>query len=103
MLAELAMSPSPTTNGYAPVNGHHSDDGEQLAQLQTVSTTVLRQAIELVENTLSRDDQLLVHSRYLAGSTIGTYATLMITSSLSQRLCNQASTCAMHATTSWPW
>lgn len=71
MQAELSMPSPPTTNGHAALNGHKSGNAEQLHQLQSVSTTVLRQALDLVENTLTQDDQLLVHSRYLPGSTIG--------------------------------
>ena len=43
-------------------------------QLLSVSTTVLRQAQDLVENVLTSDDQLQVHSKYLPGSTIGEYS-----------------------------
>lgn len=42
-------------------------------QLLSVSTTVLAQAQDLVENVLTSDEQLQVHSKYLPGSTIGEY------------------------------
>ncbi|KAJ8596483.1 hypothetical protein M405DRAFT_781515 [Rhizopogon salebrosus TDB-379] len=42
-----------------------------LAQLQFVSTTVLQQALDLVENILTSDEQLTVQSKFLPGSTIG--------------------------------
>ncbi|KAH7924002.1 hypothetical protein BV22DRAFT_1035680 [Leucogyrophana mollusca] len=45
--------------------------GSPLGQLLYVSTTVLQQALELVNNTLTSDDQLTVESRFLPGSTIG--------------------------------
>lgn len=46
-------------------------DETPLIQLLSVSTTVLAQALDLVENVLTSDDQLTVHSKYLPGSTIG--------------------------------
>ncbi|KAG2368171.1 hypothetical protein BDR07DRAFT_1349708 [Suillus spraguei] len=42
-----------------------------LIQLQFVSTTVLQQALDLVENILTSDDQLTAESKFLPGSTIG--------------------------------
>jgi len=42
-----------------------------LTQLLSVSTTILAQALDLVENVLTSDEQLTVHSKYLPGSTIG--------------------------------
>ncbi|KAG0703120.1 hypothetical protein DFH29DRAFT_917967 [Suillus ampliporus] len=42
-----------------------------LTQLQFVSTTVLQQALDLVENVLTSDEQLIVQSKFLPGSTIG--------------------------------
>ncbi|KIK98510.1 hypothetical protein PAXRUDRAFT_134026 [Paxillus rubicundulus Ve08.2h10] len=52
-------------------SGHHSPEPTQLIQLLFVSTTVLQQALDLVNNILTRDDQLTAQSRYLPGSTIG--------------------------------
>jgi len=49
----------------------HTDEQTALKQLLTVSTTILSQAVDLVENVLTSDDQLRVHSQYLPGSTIG--------------------------------
>ncbi|TFK57472.1 hypothetical protein OE88DRAFT_1651212 [Heliocybe sulcata] len=49
----------------------HTDEQTSLQQLLTVSTTVLSQAVDLVENILTSDDQLTVSSQYLPGSTIG--------------------------------
>ncbi|KZP32224.1 hypothetical protein FIBSPDRAFT_848592 [Athelia psychrophila] len=42
-----------------------------LTQLLAVATTILGQALELVENILVSDDQLTVQSKYLPGSAIG--------------------------------
>ena len=42
-----------------------------LKRLLQVSTIVLQQALDLVDNTLTSDDQLTVHSQYMPGSTIG--------------------------------
>ncbi|OAX44865.1 hypothetical protein K503DRAFT_764744 [Rhizopogon vinicolor AM-OR11-026] len=42
-----------------------------IAQLQFVSTTVLQQALDLVENILTSDEQLTIQSKFLPGSTIG--------------------------------
>jgi hypothetical protein len=50
---------------------HGSQPDASLIQLLAVATTVLRQGLDLVENVLTSDDQLTVHSKYLPGSTIG--------------------------------
>jgi hypothetical protein len=42
-----------------------------LSQLLSVAVTVLRQGLDLVDNVLSSDEQLTVHSKLLPGSTIG--------------------------------
>ncbi|KAI0728604.1 hypothetical protein C8Q72DRAFT_833482 [Fomitopsis betulina] len=47
------------------------DEATALARLLEVSTVVLRQAVDLVNDNLTSDDQLTVHSQYLPGSTIG--------------------------------
>jgi hypothetical protein len=46
-------------------------NGTPLTQLLVVAVTVLQQAADLVENVLTSDEQLTVHSKYLPGSTIG--------------------------------
>jgi len=51
---------------------HDGPNEIPLLQLASVATTVLRQGLDLVENVLTSDDQLKVHSKYLPGSTIGT-------------------------------
>lgn len=45
---------------------------QQLSELVFVSSTVLQQALDLVNNILTDDHQLTVQSKYLPGSTIGT-------------------------------
>ncbi|KAI0961183.1 hypothetical protein AcV7_000352 [Taiwanofungus camphoratus] len=47
------------------------DEVTALARLQEVSTVVLRQAVDLVNNSLTSDEQLTVHSQFMPGSTIG--------------------------------
>lgn len=58
------------TNGV----NHKDTLGEptQMENLLMVSRTVLRQAIDLVNDSLSADDQLTFQSNYIPGSTIGT-------------------------------
>ncbi|CCM01647.1 uncharacterized protein FIBRA_03708 [Fibroporia radiculosa] len=48
-----------------------TNDATALTRLLEVSTTVLHQAVDLVDNTLTTDEQLTVHSQYMPGSTIG--------------------------------
>lgn len=59
------------------------DEATALARLLEVSTVVLRQAVDLVNDNLTSDDQLTVHSQYLPGSTIGTHCISVSDSSLS--------------------
>jgi len=44
---------------------------KNLEQLLDVGTTILGQAIDLLNNSLTSDEQLTVHSQYMLGSTIG--------------------------------
>ncbi|KAG2077040.1 hypothetical protein BDR04DRAFT_1067516 [Suillus decipiens] len=53
------------------LNGSDVTSLSPLIQLQFVSTTVLQQALDLVENILTSDDQLTAESKFLPGSTIG--------------------------------
>lgn len=46
-------------------------DSTALIHLLSVSRTVLLQAVDVLDNYLTSDDQLTAHSRYLPGSTIG--------------------------------
>jgi hypothetical protein len=43
-----------------------------LTQLLSVSKTILLQAVDVLDNHLTSDDQLTTHSKFLPGSTIGT-------------------------------
>jgi hypothetical protein len=55
-------------------NGSHpsEDQMKNLEQLIDVGTTILNQALDLLDNSLTSDEQLTVHSQYMPGSTIGT-------------------------------
>ena len=50
-----------------------SADGVNVSvkRLIEVSTVVLQQAVDLVDNSLTSDEQLTVHSQFMPGSTIG--------------------------------
>ena len=52
-------------------NAHSIAEMRRLEQLLDVSTKVLAQAIDLLDNSLTSDNQLTVSSKYLPGSTIG--------------------------------
>jgi hypothetical protein len=54
-------------------NGSSESNGAvtSLTQLLSVSKTVLLQAVDLLDNYLTSDDQLTTHSKFLPGSTIG--------------------------------
>lgn len=49
----------------------HNPHSSQLSELLFVSSTVLQQALDLVDNVLTDNNQLTVQSKYLPGSTIG--------------------------------
>lgn len=74
------MSPviTPQTCADTPkdANSEQLDEATALARLLEVSTIVLRQAVDLVNDSLTSDDQLTIHSQYLPGSTIGNKAPL---------------------------
>jgi len=72
------MQQSSDVSSSPPAMSNTSRDGsasagqnETLQQQLAVSRTVLNQAVDLLDNHLSSDDQLTVHSKYLPGSTIG--------------------------------
>ncbi|KAH9947687.1 hypothetical protein B0H21DRAFT_737622 [Amylocystis lapponica] len=48
-----------------------TDEATALARLQEISVLILRQAIDLVEKSLTSDEQLTVQSKFMPGSTIG--------------------------------
>lgn len=65
------MSVSTMVEVESHPNGSDIASLPPLIQLQFVSTTVLQQALDLVENILTSDDQLTAQSKFLPGSTIG--------------------------------
>jgi hypothetical protein len=57
----------PTENGT-----RHSEDAmKNLEQLIEVGTIILNQALDLLNNSLTSDEQLAIHSQFMPGSTIG--------------------------------
>ncbi|KAI0702464.1 hypothetical protein BC835DRAFT_1263872 [Cytidiella melzeri] len=55
----------------SPTPGAKVEETVQLSRLLEVSTVVLEQALDLLENYLTRDEQLTLQSKYVPGSTIG--------------------------------
>ena len=57
-------------------NDHHRPEDEMkdsnLEQLIDVGVTILSQALDFVNDSLTSNEQLTVHSQYMPGSTIGT-------------------------------
>jgi hypothetical protein len=57
-------------------NDHHRPEDEMndpnLEQLIDVGVTILNQALDFVNDSITSDEQLTVHSQYMPGSTIGT-------------------------------
>ena len=49
-----------------------SDEASQVHHLLDVSTIILEQGLDLLENYLTSDEQLAVNSQFVQGSTIGT-------------------------------
>lgn len=60
------------TNGVA-VNGesHEVNETQELERLLEVATVVIAQAIDLLDNGLSSDEQISAPSKFIPGSTIG--------------------------------
>ena len=67
MPAVVASRPAEPSAGAAQTAGEELS----LKRLLEVSTVVLQQAVDLVDNDLTSDEQLSVHSQYMPGSTIG--------------------------------
>ncbi|KAF4572665.1 hypothetical protein EYR40_004254 [Pleurotus pulmonarius] len=68
----IAALQTETTTMAPNGNANGSTEQElQSQQLLAVARTVLEQAVDLVDNYLTSDDQLTVHSKSLPGSTIG--------------------------------
>ncbi|KAH9921993.1 uncharacterized protein BXZ73DRAFT_51534 [Epithele typhae] len=66
---------SPTASPHSAAVSHldvaSKDEPVALGRLLEVSTAILRQAVDLVDNSLTSDEQLTTHSNYIPGSTIG--------------------------------
>ncbi|KAJ6574775.1 hypothetical protein B0H19DRAFT_1125721 [Mycena capillaripes] len=60
-----------TQNFTVPEDSLVEAEETTLGQLLKVSRIVLRQGIDLLDNHITSNDQLTVHSQYLPGSTIG--------------------------------
>ena len=60
----------PAQNDHHPTKDEMKDSN--LEQLIDVGVTILNQALDFVNNSLTSDEQLTVHSQYMPGSTIGT-------------------------------
>ncbi|KAI0343948.1 hypothetical protein BDW22DRAFT_1355183 [Trametopsis cervina] len=64
-------TPSVGTNAMPHTNTVTPDEVVQRNRLLEVATVVLEQALDLLDNFLSHDEQLTIQSKYIAGSTIG--------------------------------
>ena len=73
-MADKTPSSLSTTVQNNPSGPSHDINETPLTQLLSVSKAVLNQALDLVETVLTSDEQLTVNSKYLPGSTIGTYS-----------------------------
>ena len=72
MPAPIAPTIAPTAyNGVASSASSQVDEAKALERLIEVSSVVLGQAIDLVDNSLISDEQLTAKSKYIPGSTIG--------------------------------
>jgi hypothetical protein len=71
----------------------------QSAHLLLVAITVLGQAVDLVENVLTSDEQLCIVSKFLPGSTIG-MASASVSDKTNPSYVRQASISDMPETTS---
>jgi len=70
----VERSPSGHSSAVLPTeNGtQHSEDAmKNLEQLIEVGTIILTQALDLLNNSLTSDEQLTIQSQYMPGSTIG--------------------------------
>lgn len=68
----VALSAEAKKNVMGRANGGvDSSEATALKRLLEVSVVVLQQAVDLLDNFLTSDDQLTIHSKYMPGSTIG--------------------------------
>ncbi|KAI0662572.1 hypothetical protein C8Q70DRAFT_959621 [Cubamyces menziesii] len=65
------MSSSPSLSAASPDSNGFSDEAASRSRLLDVSIIILRQAVELLQDNLTTDEQLTTHSNYIPGSTIG--------------------------------
>ena len=66
----IVDAPAADTNSMAPPSQLESET-ISMRRLLEVSTIVLEQAVDLVDNSLTCDEQLTTHSQFMPGSTIG--------------------------------
>ena len=62
------------TDTRPKINGtsqSQTEEASNLENLLAVSVIVVQQAIDLLEEKITSDDQLSYHSKYIPGSTIG--------------------------------
>jgi len=55
----------------APLSMTAMQDDERSSQILTVATTVLQQAVDMLDAHITSDDQLVAHSALIPGSTLG--------------------------------
>lgn len=64
-----------TQKNGAAVNGgvisHEVNENQELERLLEVATVVIAQAIDLLDNGLTSDEQISAPSKFIPGSTIG--------------------------------
>jgi len=75
---------TPSSAAMSPSNGVQESPSSREVVLQQlmVAKTVLLQAVDLVDEHLTSDEQLTVHSKYLPGSTIGAFTCFCMVSNL---------------------
>jgi hypothetical protein len=67
--------PSGHSSAVLPTENGSEDEMRNLEQLLEVGTIILGQALDLLDNSLTSDEQLSIQSQYMPGSTIGTKKT----------------------------
>ncbi|KAI8995370.1 hypothetical protein BD414DRAFT_479336 [Trametes punicea] len=67
----MSSSTSLSPTSPVPEQAGVPDEGTSRARLLEVSVAILRQAVGLLENGLTTDEQMTTHSNYIPGSTIG--------------------------------
>jgi hypothetical protein len=75
MVHSVEASPSTSRTSMSTSSVQHSVPSESnhdmVKQQLAVAKTVLLQAVDLLDNHLTSDEQITVHSQHLPGSTIG--------------------------------